>query len=93
MVYMKTYIFNDFYQQYLVLLTMVPRNSRQGKERLKSLLAMEMKARAVVGPGGRSDAGCISPLMCQYTSKYVNIMFHEYTSYKRIERVLDGSKA
>ena len=27
MVYMKTYIFNHFYQRYLVLLTMVPRNS------------------------------------------------------------------
>ena len=27
MVYMKTYIFNHFYEQYLVLLTMVPRNS------------------------------------------------------------------
>ena len=27
MVYIKNYIFNHFYQQYLVLLTMVPRNS------------------------------------------------------------------
>ena len=27
MVYTKTYIFNHFYQQYLVLLTMAPRNS------------------------------------------------------------------
>ena len=27
MVYIKTYIFNHFYKQYLVLLTMVPRNS------------------------------------------------------------------
>ena len=29
MVYIKTYIFNHFYEQYLVLLTMVPRNSPQ----------------------------------------------------------------
>ena len=27
MVYIKTYIFNHFYEQYLVLFTMVPRNS------------------------------------------------------------------
>ena len=27
MVYIKTYMFNHFYQQYLVLLTMAPRNS------------------------------------------------------------------
>ena len=27
MVYIKTYIFNHFYQQYLVLLTIVPRNT------------------------------------------------------------------
>ena len=28
MVYITTYMFNDFYEQYLVLLTMAPRNSR-----------------------------------------------------------------
>ena len=28
MVYTKTYIFTHFYQQYLVLFTMAPRNSR-----------------------------------------------------------------
>ena len=27
MVYIKTYMFNNFYKQYLVLLTMAPRNS------------------------------------------------------------------
>ena len=30
MVYIKTYIFNHFYEQHLVLLTMVPRNSYRG---------------------------------------------------------------
>ena len=29
MVYTKTYIFNHFYYQYLVLLTMVPRNRQR----------------------------------------------------------------
>ena len=33
MVYIKTYIFNHFYYQYLVLLTMVPRNSSSGSSR------------------------------------------------------------
>ena len=32
MVNIKTYIFNHFYQQYLVLLTMVPRNRRDGRK-------------------------------------------------------------
>ena len=31
MVYIKTYLFNHFYQQYLVLLTTVPRNSTNSK--------------------------------------------------------------
>ena len=30
MVYMKTYIFNHIYQQYLVLIIMVPRNNTAG---------------------------------------------------------------
>ena len=39
MVYIKTYIFTDFYPQYSVLLTMVPRN--RGKDILRVELESE----------------------------------------------------
>ena len=58
MVCIKAYIFNNFYQQYLVLLTMVPRNRANGSSgKLQFLMGLESSAGASYGSFGGSFSG------------------------------------
>ena len=69
MVYINTYIFNHFYLQYLVLLTMVPRNSA-----VLYCTGTSNPFTATDGPlfwsSGRQDAACTSSLLLPLLSGF-----------------------
>ena len=56
MVYIKSYIFNNFYEQYLALLTMAPRNNNIWSYLLWSPVIVIIRANCgVVNVGGERD--------------------------------------
>ena len=75
MVYKKNYIFNHFYSQYLVLLTIVPRNTIC--ERIKTQLTSNMRQSRLLATlfmmenGKEGKRGCIR---VQLSEKKVSLL-------------------